>query len=119
MRAKKDNIYSIFRGPTRDELFDSMKYQYDENANVGVEFLFGSAFPLYFTEGQDYSESIVKTKNIRINSISHMNISGHKFVIRGTMDARILPFSSYELHPFNIIYDTKERTGSIRLKKLT
>ena len=118
MRAKKDSIFSIFRGPTRDKLFSAMEYQYDEDARVDIEFLFGSSFPISFDESHDYAKSIVKTRNIRIYSITHMGNSGYKFTVTGLMEAKIIPVFSYELYSFTIIYNTNDQTGSILLKKL-
>lgn len=118
MRAKKDSIFSIFNGPTRDELFDSMKYQYDENARVDITFMFGTSYPVNFDENQGYASSLVKTKNIRIHSITHNDNSGHKFTITGLIDAKIIPVFDYELYSFTIVYSTKEHTGSVWLKKL-
>ena len=118
MRAQKDSIFSIFRGPTREKLFAAMEYQYDEDAQVDIEFLFGTSYPVSFNETQNYASSIIKTRNTRIFSISHMDNSGYKFNVTGIMEARILPIFSFVLYSFNIIYNTKERTGSIRLKKL-
>lgn len=115
---KDDSIFTIFKGPTREKLFSAMEYQYDKDAHVDIEFLFGIAYPVNFNESQDYASSIIKTRNTRIHSIEHMNNSGYKFIVNGLMEAKMLPVFDYKLYSFNIVYNTMEQTGSIRLKKL-
>lgn len=118
MRAKKDGIFSIFRGPTREKLFSAMEYQYDKDVHVDIKFLFGTFYPVSFDGSQDYAKSIIETRNIRIESIKHVDNSGQKFALAGLIEAKKLPVFDFELYSFIIIYNTKERTGSIRLKLL-
>ena len=33
---KDDNIFVIFKGPTREKLFFAMEYQYDKDAHVDI-----------------------------------------------------------------------------------
>ena len=73
---------------------------------------------LVFSEVQDYAKSIIETRNIRIESIKHVDNSGQKFALAGLIEAKKLPVFDFELYSFTIIYNTKEQTGSIRLKLL-
>ena len=114
-KKARNNIFSVFGGPSKDELFDAMKYQYDDNFHAEIAFMFGSMFPITFDSVQYYPDSIIATKNIVIDEIKYMNSSGYKLLIKGRMHAKMV--LSYELYSFDAIYNTDDRTGSIRLIK--
>ena len=94
---------SIVDGPSRDLIFDSMKYAFE------------SEIPIEFKIAREDS-SLIKTRDTEVHTIQHEDGSGHRFNLEGYLDIKI-EGEGYLPRRFNAFYDTKTRRGSITFKR--
>ena len=109
--------YDILSGPSKDLLFDSIKYAYSKNVIVELDFGIAAAYTAP-VEIDPCAEAIkMKTKNFRVTSIMHEDGSGESFIISGYCTADICPpygkIVIYKPYKFEAYYSTKRRKGSI------
>lgn len=101
--------YEIANGPSADRLFDALKYAYDKDANVSIDFHVVEGLTSRNKEVAAYFK--MDAKNWRIFGIAHEDGSGHNFNIRGFVE------ENSEHYRFAAYYNVKTRTGSITFKK--
>ena len=109
--------FEIINGPSRDTLFDAVKYAFDKSAIIPIQFDVTSNRAIV-ESGQDYNSS-TRAKDLEIVYIEHEDGSGHSFNIYGrcSIDAK---FNSgyrviYERYKFRAYYNAKTRKGFICL----
>lgn len=90
--------YEIVDGPSRDLLFDALKYRYDQEQHIRA----------YFDVKNSRPGSLKFIFRLAVSALKHADTSGHFFNLSG---ACILPNGKYyecEAH-----YNAKTRTGWI------
>ena len=94
----------ITDGPSRDMIFDSMKYLYE--TRIPLEFK--------FTKEETPGE-VVKTRDIEIHTLQHGDGTGYRFNLEGYLDVKAE--GGYIPRRFKAFYSAKSRKGTIILKK--
>lgn len=92
MNTKK--VFSITNGPSRDRIWDHVKFQMDPDVDL----------PLVFT-----LEGVGEVRNLWISSVRHEDGSGYSFIITGEIDelAGRSQFKAY--------YNAKRRNGAMTI----
>ena len=93
----------IVDGPSRDTLFDSMKYSYE--SGIPIEFKIN---------GEDSSP--LRIRDVEIHMIQHEDGTGYKFNLEGYLDVKIAD-QGYIPRRFKAFYNAKTRKGTITFKK--
>ena len=91
----------ITDGPSRDTLFDSMKYNYEARIQVDFKIIKGSS-PLV-------------VRDVEIHTIQHEDGTGFKFNLEGYLDVKAE--GGYVPRKFKAFYNAKNRKGTVTLKK--
>ena len=92
MNTKNDRIYNrtykIAGGPNRDRLFDAIKYAYDVDTKVPINFqvVYGTTMP---TTHPGCANIYLQMRNICVVSIQHECGSGYSFNIEGYLKTRL------------------------------
>ena len=97
----KTVTFEITDGPSRDTLFDSMKYNYE------------TRIPIEFKVIKNYS--LLGIRDVEIHTIQHEDGTGFKFNLEGYLDVRVE--GGYIPRKFKAFYNAKTRKGTITLKK--
>ena len=100
----------IANGPSKDRLFDSMKYQYEARpieANFKV------------SESKDDDKNIFEIRNLKIHTLKFRNSTGLEFILEGVCDADLTrgSITVYAPYKFTAVYDASRRKGDIEFKK--
>ena len=117
-KSKENKSFNIKKGPSKDTLFDALKYAYNKDgARVPVSFEIVSGYTMPpCAPGRAYLRMAVK--NFCITGIIHEDGSGESFILTGYCDADTRVIHSqvkYERRRFSAHYNTKRRTGIITI----
>lgn len=111
MNTQKEEQYNILNGPSKDLIFDALKYAYDKKIIVPIWFKVVKDFsPLGTTIGQ------IHLSGIRLKSIEYGDGAADKINICGYCKANLEspdkngPHSPYG---FKALYNTRTRSGYI------
>ena len=109
----KTVTFGIFDGPSRDLIFDSMKYNYETRIPLDFKIVKG-----YTAPKDDPVAAIVplKTRDVEIHTIQHEDGTGFKFNLEGDIDIKV-DDSGYVPRRFKAFYNAKTRKGTITVKK--
>ena len=99
----------IANGPSKDRLFDSMKYQYEDSS---IESNFR------FSLDQD-DKNAIKVRNLKIVGIQHEDGSGYSFNLEGVCDADLenSSITVYSPYRFKAYYSARTRKGHIEFSR--
>ena len=107
-------VRAIEKGPSKDRLFDAMKFTYDQDVDIPIQFyvVVGYSAPVDHPGCMVFYAGI---KNLRITSLEYEDGSGDSFNIRGFCDtnADTRTNSTYEHCKFKAYYNTVTRKGSM------
>lgn len=113
--------YEIVDGPSRETLFDALKYAYDDNVVISATF---TVAPQEWNLPNQEPRPIfpAKTKSWRITHISHEDGSGYSFNIEGYCKANLRRHvttyegrTGYLMYRFKSYYNCRTRKGRIEL----
>ncbi len=105
-------MLKIADGPSRDLIFDAMKYNYE------------TRIPLEFKVVREESASednlfkkmeTIGIRDVEIHSIQHKDGTGFKFNLEGCLDVKVE--EGYVPRTFKALYNAKTRKGTISFKK--
>ena len=105
--------FGIVDGPSRDAIFDAMKYNYETRLPLDFKIIKGSTIP---EDGQPESNDAINTRDVEIHTIQHEDGSGFNFNLEGYIDIKI-EGQGYIPRRFKAFYNAKSRKGSISLKR--
>ena len=116
-----DSVFSfeIANGPSRDAIFDAIKYAYDDEAKIPLEFLLAHGYTM--PQGSPGQAIVpVKTKAWRLTSVQHEDGSGVSFNIEGYCKANLRLSTperaiGYLAYRFKAYYNCRSRNGMIEL----
>lgn len=121
MNTKEITTFEITDGPSRDAIFDSMKYNYE--ARIPLEFKIVKG--RYVPKGNSTPAAILlETRNIEIHTIQHEDGTGFKFNLEGYLDIKIgegegyTPSALYVPRTFKAFYNAKTRKGNITIERI-
>lgn len=108
--------FEINNGPSRDLIFDAMKYSYDEGKVIPVNFLISVAYTAPLDDpGCAYVAA--KLDSMTIESIEHEDGSGYSFNIEGhcraALSAAAAIHSGMTWYKFRAYYNARSRKGRI------
>ena len=108
--------YAIINGPGRDALFDSMKYNYDDESRVVVEFdiIKGYTMP---KDNPASAAAMLDAKDVEIHTIQHEDGTGYNFNLEGYIDIKD-PQGYYVPRKFQAFYSARTRKGHIKIMKI-
>ena len=104
--------YGIVDGPSRDMIFDAMKYNYETRIPLDFKIIKGSAI----SEDDQSTPDMLGTRDIEIHTIQHEDGTGFKFNLEGYIDVKI-ESQGYIPRRFKAFYNARSRKGSISFKK--
>ncbi|MBQ1387762.1 hypothetical protein IIY68_03170 [Candidatus Saccharibacteria bacterium] len=118
--SKKVATYEIVGGPSTDRLFDALRYAYDKDVKIPINF--GIVIGLSRPKNDPGCCSIgAHSCGLRLTSIQHEDGSGCSFNIGGYSDTGLKkgPYSEplYVGHKVKIYYNSKSREGHITFIK--
>ena len=110
----KEKTYEIVDGPSRDRIYDAIKYVYEMEIPTKFVIVEGYSAP---PEDPNAVVFALKTRDVIIHQIQHNSGTGFDFKLEGSLDA--MPSSDTSWHPytFQAYYNAKSRKGNIRLFK--
>ena len=106
-------ILGIIDGPSRDTIFDAMKYSYETRIPLDFKIVRGDSVS---EDGRSGSKDMLGTRDIEIHTIQHEDGTGFKFNLEGYVDIKI-ESQGYIPRRFKAFYNAKSRKGNITLKK--
>lgn len=118
---KNSRTYKIVGGPNRDRLFDAIKYAYDADVKVPLNFqvFYGTTMPTWHP---GCANILLQLKDIRVCSIQHESGSGYSFNIEGYLKTRLdNPCEIFETemkeYKFTAYYNADTREGTISFER--
>ena len=109
-QAKKVT-YEVKGGPSKDRLFDAVKYVYEKDS---IPLRFGVIFD---TVAPGNCFRFLNIHDIRVTGITHESGSGDKFNLTGYCKMTFSPMTTESSHlhekPFKMFYDAHDRVGTI------
>ena len=105
---------TITDGPSRDLIFDAMKYCYE--TRIPLEFKIVKENPAS-EDNKTVTTTEVGTRDVEIHTIQHEDGTGFKFNLEGYLDVKIAE-EGYVPRRFKAFYNAKTRKGTISFKKL-
>ena len=97
----------ITDGPSRDLLYDSMKYLYE--TRIPLE------FKIIKKNEISGETEVIKIREAEVHTIQHGDGTGYKFNLEGYLDVKAE--GGYIPRRFKASYNAKTRKGSISLKR--
>lgn len=113
MSTKEMITLEITDGPSRDTIFDSMKYSYE--TRIPLEFKIIKEEPIP-NHNNIFTSTPLATRDIEVHTIQHEDGTGFKFNLEGYLDVKVSE-GGYLPRKFKAFYDTKARKGTITFKK--
>ena len=115
--SKNSRTYKIVGGPNRDRLFDAIKYAYDADVKVPIDFqvVYGTTMP---TTHPGCANIYLQLRGVRIRQISHESGSGYSFNIEGYLKTRLdnpCEIIESEMHEYRFVayYNADKREGTM------
>ena len=107
----------IIDGPSRDTLFDSMKYNYEDESKVIVYFDISTDLP---QEAESNEPNSLAVRDFEIHMLKHKDGTGYNFVIEGFVDIKERDEGNifYVPRSFKAIYSAKTRKGNIEIARV-
>lgn len=108
--------YRIHGGPSRDLLIDALKYAYDDNVEVVLDFGIAEG---YTSDPNKGAAAFVKlpAKAFRIERLSHEDGSGQSFNFSGYCLAGSANEAFLRPYGFSAYFNTKSREGWIKFSE--
>ncbi len=120
MDTNNKNMWKIVNGPNRDRLFDAVKYAYDEDVKVPLNFqvVYGTTMSVTHP---GCANIYLRLKDVKVISIQHECGSGYSFNIEGYLKTRLdNPCEILETemndYKFTAYYDADVREGFMSFK---
>lgn len=104
--------FGIVDGPSRDAIFDAMKYNYETRLPLDFKIVKGDSIS---EDGRSGSKDILGIRDIEIHTIQHEDGTGFKFNLEGYVDIKVE--QGYIPRRFKAFYNAKSRKGAISFKK--
>lgn len=121
MNTSEKRMWKIVNGPNRDRLFDAMKYAYDDDVRIPINFqvIYGTTMP---TVHPACANIYLQMRNIRVASIQHECGSGYSFNIEGYLKTRLdnpCEIIESEMHEYRFVayYNADTREGTISFER--
>lgn len=101
------NKRDIVRGPSRETLWLSALYVYDQDKGIPI------TFRVLRGEAADSESDYIKMRDVKVQAVGHGNKSGYKLILNGTCEADIVEDNNFTTCSFRAYYDAKTRKGEI------
>lgn len=112
--------FEVMNGPSRDRIHIANTYAFDRNMSIDLEFKV--VFAKRENPAGGTTREFMALKNVQILGVVHTDRTGYDFNIQGTCDADVKsPISkcnTYRDFRFSMDYNSKLRTGTLRLKSM-
>lgn len=108
----KNVKFEIVNGPSRDMIFDSMKYSYETRIPLEFEIVKGYSGP---KDDPTSAAMLLNTRDIEVHTIQHEDGTGFKFNLKGYLDVK--DDRGYLPRKFKAFYNAKTRKGTITIDK--
>lgn len=113
--------FEIIGGPSIERLFDSLRYAYDPDGQIYVDFVVvKERLPIEDPDGGPPLNGIrpLKMSHVRIVALEHEDGSGCSFNLKGYARGVNGMFTSM-ISPFTAYYNSKTRKGTITFRHFT
>ena len=120
--ARNDDslVFEVMNGPSRDRIHNANMYAFDQNISIDLEFKV--VFSKREKPAGGTTRKFMALKNVQILGVVHADRTGYDFDIQGTCDADVESpagkCNTYRDFRFSMEYNSKLRTGTLRLKPI-